>query len=145
MGKSKWQLWFSSGPAYIRKSWPFSSFWRGNFNVYRKWPTATFEEAIETKKKQHINRYLAINRDPGDICLSWIYNNLILKDSMNIFTQSNFRKPVRIYNENRNCRRAKYVARQRILFNLIGNFSFIDFKLVFVVWFIVFFPLVQFT
>ena len=35
------QFWIS-GPAYIRKSWPFSSFWRGNFNIYRKWPTAIF-------------------------------------------------------------------------------------------------------
>ena len=31
------------------------------------------------------------------------------------------------------------------LFNQIGNFSFIDFKLFFIVWISVFFPLVQFT
>ena len=74
----------------------------------------SFKEAIEIKKK-HINRNLAINRDTGDISLSPIYNNLILKDSMNIFAQSNLRQPVRISNENRNCRQAKSVARQRIL------------------------------
>ena len=51
----------------------------------------------------------------GDISLSPIYNNLILKDSMNIFAQSNSRQPVRISNENRNFRQAKSVARQRIL------------------------------
>ena len=54
---------------------------------------------------------LATNRDTGDICLSPIYNNLILKDSMNIFAQSNLRQPGRIYNENRNFRQAKSVAR----------------------------------
>ena len=76
----------------------------------------SFKEAIEIKKKQqHINTNMAINRDTGDISLSPIYNNLISKDSMNIFAQSNLRQPVRISNENRNCRQAKSVARQRIL------------------------------
>ena len=73
----------------------------------------SFKEAIEIKK--HINRNLAINRDMGDISLSPIYNNLILKESMNISAQSNLRQHVRISNENRNCRQAKSVARQRIL------------------------------
>ena len=70
-------------------------------------------EVIEIK--QHINRNLAINRDTGDISLSPTYNNLILKYSMNIFAQSNLRQPVRISNENRNCRQAKSVARQGTL------------------------------
>ena len=52
-----------------------------------------FKEAIEIKKKTHINKNLAINRDTGDISLGPVYNNLILKDSMNIFTQSNLRQP----------------------------------------------------
>ena len=51
----------------------------------------------------------------GDISLSPNYNNLILKDSMNIFTHSKLRQPVRISNENRNCRQVKSVARQRII------------------------------
>ena len=60
----------------------------------------SFKEAIEIKKQnnKYINRNLAINRDTGDISLSPIYNNLILKDSMNIFAQSNLRQPVRISN-----------------------------------------------
>ena len=51
----------------------------------------------------------------GDISLSQIYNNLVLKDSMNIFAQSNLRQLVRISKENRNCTQAKSFARQRIL------------------------------
>ena len=62
-----------------------------------------------------MNQNLAINRDTGDISLSPIYDSLILKDSINIFTRKNLKEPICISNENRNCRPAKTIARQRIL------------------------------
>ena len=41
----------------------------------------SFRKAVEIKKTKFINRDFALNRDPGDVPINPIYNNLKLKDS----------------------------------------------------------------
>ena len=67
---------------------------------------------------------MAINRDTGDISLSPIYNNLILKDSFDICTQSNLREPINISNETEMAEEQKVLLGKTSLHNLFGKILF---------------------
>ena len=66
-------------------------------------------------KQKSINRYLALCKDTGDILINPIYNNLKLKDSINIFLQLKLRSSDHIFNENWVSKQAKSITQQRIL------------------------------